>query len=362
MIETPSVRDLDARASAALTAAVGAVPTTRRTVFSVFARVASVLTHHAHLRLTWLSRQLFASTADLVWLLRHGWELGLARKAAARAAGVVNGACVDGLVVPAGLRLEAADGRVYRTRASAVGSGGTIALQIIADVPGVAGNALAGTVLDLADPARPPGAGPVMTVASGGLGGGAEEESLEDFRARVLARKRTPGETGSRADWLRWTAEAPGVSVKSAWVGTFIDDHRKVYVVPAIAGRGNGVAEPSDLAAVTAHLADDVRRPLAARFLVAALIPQAVNVRIGGLVTDTAQVRAAIEAELRAMFAQRAAPALPGEPFVFSSSWVAEAVSTAAGESAHRLELPAADVVITTPATIPVLGTITYVT
>jgi uncharacterized phage protein gp47/JayE len=66
-------------------------------------------------------------------------------------------------------------------------------------------------------------------------------------------------------------------------------------------------------------------------------------------------VRVAIAAELTAMLLRRAGPGK-----TISRSWIAEAISRAAGEDSHDLTLPAADVAVVA-GRIATLGAITYV-
>ena len=52
----------------------------------------------------------------------------------------------------------------------------------------------------------------VAYVGVNGIGGGADVESDEDLRARVLFRKRNPPHSGSKSDYIAWALEVPGVT------------------------------------------------------------------------------------------------------------------------------------------------------
>jgi len=101
--------------------------------------------------------------------------------------------------------------------------------------------------------------------------------------------------------------------------------------------------------------------PSDANVIVAAPATQAINVDISGLIPDTAAVRDAVVAELKAMFMRRAEPASITENFVFARSWIDEAVAMAPKWERSSIVVPTANVVISTPGVLPVLGTVRFV-
>lgn len=357
----PKLADLSQRARRLFAEAIpGAIVDIWPNTFAVVAKVMAALGYEIHLRIRWLVRQLFASTADEVWLVRHGYELGLTRIPARKAAGFATLAVASGTTVPAGVTVRRGDGALFATRTSAVGAGPATSLEFEALTAGAAGNTLAGETLELIDLAYAGTVGATATVAAGGIGGGADIEDIEAFRQRILDRKRRPPQGGSRSDWERWAKETDG-AVTRVFVDAFANDIRTVWLSFLRRDRANGVPTAADVAAVQAYVGDDMRRPVTARVTVVAPVPQAVAVTIAGLAPDTTAVRAAIAAELAALFAERTAPATPNVPFVLSRSWITEAVARATGEDRHRVTVPADDLTYTTPGHMPVLGTITYV-
>ncbi|GJD51077.1 hypothetical protein OPKNFCMD_3828 [Methylobacterium crusticola] len=347
-------------------AAGGAVASVWANTFTVFAKVLGLLTYEHELRRRWLSRQIFASTADELWLARHAFELGLAQGAGVAALGSVTAAATPGLAIPAGLTFVRDDGLTYTTLARAIAAGPTVTLYVEADAVGEAGNAPAGTVLALSpDTAAPDGLGAGGTVDAdedgGGLSGGVDPEDLESLRARVLARKREPPHGGSARDYAAWLAAAlPGV-VRAVFVDAYANDARSVWVVFTVADQPDGIPSAGQVTIAQAYLDDPVRRPVTARVFVAAPAPVAVSVAIGGLTPDTPDIRAAIAAELAAVFVDRAEPGRPTlGPFVLSASWLNEAVSRATGEDRHRLVSPSGDLTFGA-GQYPVLGAVSYV-
>ncbi len=75
-----------------------------------------------------------------------------------------------------------------------------------------------GTALTFTDP--PPGVNPVAYVADAGIygGGGADEQTEQEYRQSILDRMRQPPQGGSMADYRRWVRESPGVKTKNVWV------------------------------------------------------------------------------------------------------------------------------------------------
>ena len=356
-----SLEDLGAAARKYFTQSIpGTVASVWANTFTVFGKVLALAGYHLELRRAWLVRQLFASTADEVWLRRHGFELGLQPYAALPALGTITLPATSGLVVPAGLQFARADGLTVTSLATATASGTSVALTVQADAAGEAGNTDAGTVLTLVEiDDAPAGLGTTGTVDTAGLAGGGDAEGLEPFRARVLARKRALPQGGSASDYETWVREALGADVAAVYVDSFQDDARFVWVAFTVADQPNGIPTVGQVAIAQAYLDDPVRRPVTARPVAIAPTPVPVPLLIGGLSPDTPTIRASIGAEVAAVYADRAAPGTPSAAFVLSVSWLDEAVSRATGEDRHRLVLPAGD--LTFPAgALPVPGAISY--
>ncbi|MEE7460695.1 hypothetical protein MFUR16E_04775 [Methylobacterium fujisawaense] len=341
----------------------GAITSVWANTFTVVAKVLALIGHGLELRRAWLVRQLFASTADRTWLIRHGFEYGLQPGAAAAALGTATAAVSSGITVPAGLQYARADGQTYTTLTSATASGNTIGLQLQADVAGAAGNTPAGTQLTMVSPDdAPAGLSLICTVdaaADGtGLSGGADEQDTEAFRAEVLYRKRNPPQGGSIPDYVEWVLAAVPTAV-AVYVDSFQNDSRSVWVQFTVSDQTNGIPTDGQVAAAQAYVDDPIRRPITARVFVSPPNPVPQDIVIGGLSPDTGDIRQSIEAELAAVFIDRGQPGTPSTPFLFSASWLDEAISRATGEDRHRLVSPPADQTFTA-GNLPVLGSIAY--
>lgn len=324
-------------------------------VLSVFSKVVAMAVQLVEFRAEYIYRQIFASTADRRHLERQAYEFGMARKPASAAAGLIVTTGTPGAVYPAGIGFLSG-ATVYRSSGEAKASdNGQLTLLVHAETTGAATNRAADETLSLVDQALYPSIGAQASVASTGIGGGADTETDEALRSRILDRKRRPPQGGAYSDYEQIALQVPGVV--RAWAWAFANGPGTVGVWFLFDGRENFIPSPADVETVRGEI--ETRRLIRAGLSVAAPEPFALDVTISGLGLDTTDVRARIEARLKAMLFDRAKPGVAIEPFVLSRSWVAEAISTAIGEDRHRLVSPAADVTYVN-GQYPVLGTITY--
>lgn len=349
--QRPTLAELIAQGQAEIEASLpGADASLRRTVLGVLTRVIAGGEHGLYGYLDWLSNQVLPDTAESEHLDRHASIWGVTRKAAAFTTGTVDFTGTNGAVVPVGSELKRADGVKYLTTTEATIAAGVAAAIVAATSAGIDGLADAGQALNLTTPIA--GVASAAVVAAGGLIGGADEESDADIRTRVLARIQAPPHGGADFDYITWALEVAGVT--RAWVyaqelglGTvtvrFMMDNTYADGIPLAA----------DVAAVQAYI--DPARPVTAALTVVAPIAVPVNYTIAGLNPATAEVKAAIDAELADLIKREA---IPGGTILLSH--IREAISIAAGETDHALTVPAADVTHTT-GQIATMGAITWV-
>ncbi|MBB3771511.1 putative phage protein gp47/JayE [Angulomicrobium tetraedrale] len=323
---------------------------------AVTARVLAQFGRAYELRLKYLFDQLFVRTCTEISILRlHGADVRVYLKGAAAATGSIAGIGQPGATYPAGVRYLSG-GTTYLTTAAFTASGdGSFAAAVKAETTGAATNRDGGAALALADAALYPTLSDTVDVSSDGLGGGADIEGIEDFRARILARKGQPPQGGSLADYERFALEVPGV-VK-AWAFAFSGGVGSIVVFFLFRGRPNLIPTEADVAVVQAYI--DAKRLIRVDDDVAsAPTPDPVDITIDNLTVDTPEIRAAIETALDAMFLARCRPGVVAKPFTLSRSWIGETISAVAGEDSHTLAAPAGDLTFT--ASYPVRGTVTY--
>lgn len=140
------------------------------------------------------------------------------RKPAAQATGSVTFNGVIGAQVPAGTPLVRGDGLGYTTTSDGVVEvDGKVIVSAIADADpnsetGATGNCPVGTILTLGTAI----VGMQSNGVSGLFAGGADVESTDAFRARMLYAFQNPPQGGSDPDYIIWSTEVPGVT--RSWV------------------------------------------------------------------------------------------------------------------------------------------------
>lgn len=307
--------------------------------------------------LEWISQQILVSSADGEFVERHAREYGMARLPATFALGSIIITGDAGVAVPAGVVLLRADNVSYITASAGLTDGdGKVTLQVRAETPGKIGNCPSGAALTMM--AARDRLNATAIVAAGGIGAGADLESYESLRARVLFRKRLPPHGGAAHDYVSWAREINGVT--------------RVFVDPVTQSNGrtsvgvwflmddtyaDGIPQGADVESVADYI--DTVRPAGALVDVAAPIKQAVNIVITGLSPDTTAVRDAVRAELADLFRRRVAVSTLTHPFTLYRSKIIEAISVAGGEDHHTLTSPAGDT-SASAGKLLTLGTVTF--
>lgn len=318
-------------------------------------KVFALALHDMHLRASWLYDQIFASTASAQHLDRHATELGLVRRSVSRSEGVVTTTGLPNTIYPAGIRYLSGN-RLFRSISDVRSDGaGALTLSLISEDFGSAMNVAAGAQLTRADPSLFAGLSQSAIVGANSIGGGADIESEESLRARILDRKRRPPQGGAISDYEQFARAVPGVT--QAWAWSWVHGPGTVGVWFLFEGRANGIPTAGDVAVVQEAL--DSRRLIRANAVAAAPIPKPLNITIAGLGDDTTSTREAIDKSLRAMLVERARPGVSFSAFVLSRSWISEAISAAIGEDRHRLILPVDDLTYYN-GEMPVLGVVSY--
>ncbi|WP_165184702.1 baseplate J/gp47 family protein [Caulobacter soli] len=346
----PTLTELRARIQADINGRLpGADSALRRSVVNVLATVLAGAAHGLYGVLAFLARQLMPDEAESAYLRRWASIWGVVAKEGAPAAGTMQVTGANGSPIEAGTPLQRGDELQYATTADAVIAGGVATLSIEAQTPGVIGNADAGARLTFVSPVA--GVAAEGVVLAPGLSGGTEEESDEALLARLLERIRRPPQGGSADDYVRWATEVPGVT--RAWAYSGWTGPGRVGVTFVMDARDNIIPLADDVAAVTAHI--DPLRPVAGMLVVFAPTGVPLNLTIS-LPGGSADVKAAIIAEVQDFLRRRAEP-----DGVIEISGLREAVFTGAGDAAHTLTVPTANIAYG-PGELAVMGVVTWTT
>lgn len=318
----------------------------RQSNLRVLPKVFAFAVHSLYGFISWILRQLFADTAEAKYLERQASIQGIFRREASKATGSLTVTRTPGAQLPVGTVFQTSDQIRYSTTAEPEAEGTTVPVEC--QTAGIVGNRSSGETFTLVAPV----AGVDAEATGSEMAGGAEAETDESLRQRLLYRLRNPPRGGTASDYVAWALEVPGVT--RAW--SFPKELGIGTVTVRFATDGlteNGVPTEGMVELVSQHI-ESVAPVTAATTVVA---PQAhpVNITISDLTPDTEAVRAQIEAELRDLILREC---VPGEVLLLSH--IEQAVSSAAGEIDHRIVSPTEDVDCPSNA-ILVLGEVTYV-
>lgn len=282
--------------------------------------------------------------------------------------------------LPVGTALSRPDGFGYVcTSASSVDGTGAVTVAFQASTPGAAGNAAPGTQLVLSSPIAGIDANSGVIQAPGATGG-ADQETQDSLRTRMLQAYAAPPQGGDPADYIEWATQVPGVT--RAWVAPSGAGYGTVVVFAMLdqaqAANGgfpqgtNGVAagETRDVAATGDQLtlANALFLLRGATALVYACAPAAEPFAFGisGLGSaNTAANQAAIDAALQDMFLRVGQvggtidtdTGLPW-PAIDPSLWY-DAIRSVLGTQQFVVTAPTAPITFST-GQLPVVGALTF--
>ena len=262
-----------------------------------------------------------------------GWltTYGITRKAPAAAVGLINGSGVAASILATGTLTQDDQGRQYRVTADvAVAFGGTVAASVIALVPGLAGNAVAGLKLTLVSPVA--GVDSAFTVDASGLGGGADLETDAQAIYRLQQRLSNQPMGGSPADYARWALQIAGIT-RAFGVRNPAGPTSAGVIIMADGNAAPGLPTAVQQKQVLDYIRDPKRGPPDELFVI---IPTPVvkNWTIS-ISPDTAANRAAVIAAVQDLFYREAVPggSIP-------HSHVKEVISASPGEYNHTITAP----------------------
>lgn len=302
-----------------------------------------------------INRVLLLDTAEGIYLERQGYVLGITRNGATTAGGYAIATGTSGLSIPTGTLLQTSDGVLAFTTQTTItptSSGVSVAVVATAASAGSAGNLAAGAQIHLQTAIA--GVSPTLTVDSSGLTGGADAETDDHLRARIIARKSQPPQGGCANDYLAWI-KASSSAITRAWVYPLNRGAGTVDVAFVLDGRTNIIPQTADITATLAYLA--TVRPVTANVGIVPLTGDTLSVTVAHLVISSgavsATVQAAILAQLQALIATCAPPnAYAGDGISVTNTGgtlyleqISAAVAQAVGVVSFDLAAPTADVV-----------------
>jgi uncharacterized phage protein gp47/JayE len=356
---TPSLKKVRELTRDAITAALYGASFIGNNVLRVMADAMSGLAHHVLRYIDWLALQLLPDTAETEWLDRHGeiWLVNsdgtIGRKLATLAFGSIAATGTAGVVIPLGATLMSrpATGLPtnYETIEQAIVGQTSTSIKVRALDAGSAGNMAATQVITFT-----PAINGVDADASViAIAGGADDETDDQLRMRVLKRIQQPPMGGDATDYEAWVLAVPGVT--RAWCNALEQGPGTVairFMMDDLRADNQGFPLAEDVAAVEAYL--DTTRPVAVKDVyVLAPIPFPISLAINNLVVDNASTRQAIEQSLDDMLFEKA---IPGGTVY--ASWVESAISDALG--VDHFELTCSTQSMPSPGHLAILGSVIY--
>jgi uncharacterized phage protein gp47/JayE len=336
----------------------------RNAVLRVLAWVMSGLAYSVYGYLDWISREAVPFTATDEFLEAWAALIGVYRKDSTPASGAAQFTGTAGLVLPSGTALTRQDGTPYTSTADAtVDSTGVLVVPLVAAVNGAATNADTGVAMAIADPVAGINSGGV-TVAP--LTGGADQETDDGLRTRMLFQYAAPPQGGAASDYIEWAMEVPGVT--RAWIqssGGQVQVYPMLDVANAAHGgfpqgadgcateEQRGPTASGDQLAVAEHIWPV--QPVTALVFVAAPVPLQVNVTIANLDPSTVEMEASILASLQDAFlviGEVAGTVYPSQLYA--------AISGTPGVNRFDMTIPAAPITAAAGA-LPVMGTLSVI-
>ncbi len=317
---------------------------------SISAKVIGALIWGCYRFVAYVLKQVLVTTCDVDWLPRHGAEYGVIAKPAVQAKGFIDVTGLPGVTFGIGDLWARGDGVQFTTDvATVIPGGGSVSVPVTAVTAGAIGASIDGSPFTTAQSDL------LSSAVANDISGGADEEGADDYRERILERKREPPSVGNVSDYKRWSKEIPGVT--RAFVARTYGGPGRVGVWFMMDGTySDGIPLSGDVAILQAYLEDTA--PADATILVYAPTALPITITITSLQPDTPATRQKVIDELAGEFQRRAFVGIVGTE-TFSISWINEAISRAVGENRHILTVPSVDPVIGV-GEIPTLGVVTF--
>lgn len=281
---------------------------------------------------------------------------------------------IAGRVIPAGRRLNRADGYQYQLdNTVTIATNGSVIGEITAILPsplddatggGNRGNSALGTVLTL-DIAID-GVQATATALSK-ISGGADIESEDAFRSRMLLAYQNIPQGGNDTDYQSWALSVPGVTrcwvkrrlMGAGTVGIYIMCDDNDYA--GFPQGSDGISSLEEWGAIKAsgdqrRVADAIypQQPIIALVYVCAPVAQSIDFIISGISHADSATTAAINAAIDEVFFTEGEP---GGKILWSSLLLA--IGEIAGTGGFIMQSPAANIELQT-GKLPIRGTVSY--
>lgn len=368
----PALSDLRAQVAADITAGLKTVDGLLRfSNLGILGTSLAGLSHQHYGFLAWIAKQATPYTASDEYLEAWAALKDVFRIPAQAARRQATWLGAPGTVLPQGASVTRSDGVEYTTTAPAVVSGaGTVAVEVVATVPGAAGNIEVGATMTLASAVTGiQSTGAVTALVAKGV----DIEQDDALRTRMLAAYQAPARGGATPDYLLWALSVPGVT--RAWVAPMGAGPGTVVIytmLDVVNSASNGFPvgtdglSPLDNRAIPATTASGdqltvastvfASQPVTPLVYSCAPVPAPVNFTITGLGSATPAVKAAIAQAIAQVMVDEGAP-IEGSAVTLLS--IESAIGAIAGAAGGVITSPVANIA-NVRGRLPTVGVITY--
>lgn len=370
----PTLTDLRTQAAQDVAAALpGADPLLRFSNLSILSNVQAAMAYLHYGYLDWIAQQAVPFTATDEYLEGWGALKGVFRLPATQASGAVTFTATNGTTLPASTQLVRGDGKTFTTSAAVTATGGTVTVSATADadptgLTGAWGNTSIGSVMTVGQSiAGINSSGSVSTAFTGG----ADLESNDSLRSRILLAYQNPPHGGDASDYVTWARDVPGVT--RAWcvpngngpgtvlVYVMFDDAESAHGGFPQGSNGVAAAELRDTTATGDQLAVAnyifPLQPVTALVYVLSPLSHVVDFTISGVATASSDTKNAIAAAITGVFRQSST--LTAVSSTVNLSDIESAIAAVPATSGFLITSPAGNIA-SAAGFLPMLGTITY--
>lgn len=299
MVTIPTIAEIKADILADIEAADTTSPLLPVSVWNIIATAMAGAQYLLYKLGAWLYDQIFTTSMTTDSLTSRAAEFGLTRTAATAWKGTASATGTDGTTISTG-KLCTINSVAYEVVSAVDISGGTVEVTLKSLSTGDDVTLNDGDSLSWSTPQT--GLDSTCTV-SGTTQTGEDQESLTDFRARILSRQRNKPQGGAIPDFNGWAKEVSGI----AECYTFRPEPGYVNVYPLTDEDDPEDRIPSDdkLTEVAAYINDDYTYPFGRACTAVAFTEVSFDIVFSNLSPSTSSVKAAIETAVQAYLYER---------------------------------------------------------
>ena len=254
----------------------------------------------------WAVKQIFTITQDADSLELKGDQYKIPRKVATVSGLTIDFAGDNGIIILAGKQFRGdSNGLLYSLQSTLEIIAGVASGNVLCLTSGTIGNLVNGSTLTITQPIF--GLDNQATV-SATVTEAEDQETIEDYRARISEREKTPPQGGSLVDYVLWAKEVPGITRAFAWghreVPAIIAGQVSIY--PLNDDEASRIPSAPKLTEVLNYIDDPTRAPMQVPVInVPAMAEKVVDIDVTALSPNTAAIRNAFAGNVEEYLLER---------------------------------------------------------